>query len=395
MDDHAADIKSAAGRSWHLYRRTVRRYSRGLYHKADGGPSVHLMTGLKSLIFESIKIIYGSARLLVRRAGGGMEDICAFSTGNQARALGRARQLGFINEELRYIYCIDLRLNVSLLFSYCSALFIYPIYFSMAHPMRRRLLHERLLHSGRMRSIEAFLERRRLRTLAISNDHQGTVFVLATLASWDDVSVYYVQHGAVQPSFPRNDFHTLYLWDDRSVEIYRKISINPAVRLLKCPELIGEGLPQSDEKGQFGILIALSHPFPVFALVKASWGVRRWDLPVSLRFHPSDRLAFFKAALLWLINPRCRWDRSLTPFREAYRRCQVAMLASSSILIDAAEIDPDRVIWIRPFGLHWDYYKLEGRIRVANDIHSALTHVENILVASSKEAEKLSKTELK
>ncbi len=376
---------SSESQSWRLYRRASRRYSKALYHKAAASPVALLLTGFKSLLFECLKNLLGLMRPVSHLPAGA--NVAVYSTGNQLKSLARGADLGLVPSCRVSIYSLDRTLSAELAWISLKAAFLFPFYFANASRVSRRLVHERLVHVPRMQAVERLLARRQFSAIAISNDHHGTVFVLGTLAAWQGANVAYVQHGAVQAAFPENNFSELFLWDDRSVAIYRRLSRHPAVSICKRSDLIDGGEVDANAK-DLGVLIGLSHPFPVLELITACRRLRSASLPVTLRFHPSDRLAAAKWRLLRFFNANCVMDARGRSFRDSYRRCEIAFLASSSVLLDAVEIDKHRVVWVKSFGLAWDYYKLANDIRVADTALDAVRHFQAQQAADQRQPDK-------
>jgi hypothetical protein len=71
-------------------------------------------------------------------------------------------------------------------------------------------------------------------------------------------------------------------------------------------------------------------------------------------------------------------SNSSNHYRQDFDRANRVFCASSSLILDAYNDGlGDKVVWVKPFGLNWDYYGLEKLLVVAHKVCDLKTIVKN------------------
>jgi len=341
------------------------RYGKDLYHSFERSNIYHFAYAYKRFLIEIVKTLLGLLKprpvLLVTTALG------LYSTQNQHKALLNAVSAGYVDSLLIPLDRLSRRAMMIRLLVWLAKPFAYPFYFVRSR--HRPALYQTCLLYGMQTYARAYvdkLEKLGVEKLYISNDHAGDIYLLSLLIRRNlGIAVDYVQHGAVQPTFPVNYFHNIYVYSEKYAEIYRTLAQNPDVCIIVDPVLAGavsEDLPRLD------LLICFSHQFPIgpsIALMRALSNVK--DVSAAARFHPSDRFAKFKLVLLRLFHP-VQFSDPTVNYMADFSRAKWVVCASSSLLPDAVDkgFGP-RLIWARQLGLKWDYYGLQGKVREVSD----------------------------
>jgi hypothetical protein len=76
--------------------------------------------------------------------------------------------------------------------------------------------------------VENFFKKNSIERVEIANDHLFYFRALVTAAAASGLEVVYVQHGQVTKNFPHlQHFSRIYLWDQRSLEMYGEDTVKP------------------------------------------------------------------------------------------------------------------------------------------------------------------------
>lgn len=337
------------------------RYGKDLYHNYGRSSSYHFIYAYKRFFIEIAKTLFGL--LKSRPAIAAIESIGLYSTHNQQKALRNATRAGHCNALLLPLDKLSRKALVLRLLVWSTKPLIYPFCFIFSK--NRPALYQTCLLSGMVRYTREYanrLDQLGVRNLWISNDHAGDIYLLSILVRENlNLTVNYVQHGAVKPTFPENHFNNIYVYSEKYAEVYRSLARKPDVQIIIDQSLSGvteNHLPNID------LLVCFSHHFPLVASTALMLELRKLTgIKVAVRFHPSDRLFRIKWFMLRLFHPINISDSSVT-YTSDFSRAKLVLCASSSLLPDAVERGlGNRLIWARQLGLGWDYYGLHGKIK--------------------------------
>lgn len=347
-----------------LINRVKQRYTSELFHLADASRFTILSFRLPRLLWLNLRWVHAIVHTAIRPTIAKNSFLGLYETRNQHKALQQLADAKQPDLILLTTFKLDFWLSVQMTFYTAITICLYVV--KIWWVREYAALHDVIMIKQRAQALLKAIGRIEPDRLVVSNDHQGQIFWIGFLLSKQGLPVEYVQHGKVKETFPTNYFSHCYVRDDAAKDIYQnQLCLNRNVAFTLLPEQgnsLDAGLPVD-----LHILIALSHQFNLLETrrtIRASKKIYGLGMPVSLRFHPSDRLARAKS-LACAIGFKCvSMDSSTSPFLEAFKRCEVALCASSSILAEAAELDPHRVIWIKSLGLEWDYYDLSETISI-------------------------------
>lgn len=203
------------------------------------------------------------------------------------------------------------------------------------------------------------IEKYGITSVILSNDHAGPVFYLSILLRNSPTRCIFVQHGDLKLSFPSNTFEELWVRDNASLKIAKKLCSNVAAKFHLLPEKTCQPQKPCD------VLIILSHPFRLFALLKLKRTIKsRYPNTtlVLVRFHPSTRFKMFKRKIVEFIGFEISECEEL---KADILRCKICIGAMSSALREAVDLKNNGdVIWSKNLGLSWDYYGLSNSLEV-------------------------------
>ncbi len=252
------------------------------------------------------------------------------------------------------------RMAWAMMFWNVATWLVHPFYF-VANLRRPRLFHahERLFYGPRLRAVVRGLRHARVKSIGVTNDHVGECFQTATAAALLGIPVTYIQHGAVTDRFPRNHFSTLVVWDQATADIYSRKTEG---RIIVDPHLISAWGPSLEP--QCFTLVALTTIYPFWRVIRSLRTIvsLRRPEPVLIRFHPSDRRMFLVMLACRVLNIPVLADTPMRPFSQSYEAATLGLIASSSVLNEAARLDPEKLIWVRHMGELTDYYNLAARL---------------------------------
>lgn len=319
-----------------------------------------------------------SLSALGRTVVGPDESPFLVETPNHALARARALQCGYELGAAITPGQLSRRFGLALVWWNLTTWLVHPaLFLRYIRAPRVRHIHERLFFASRTRAMIATVGRPQITGLTVSNDHMGQSFHLATVFASLGVPITYVQHGAVTADFPANDFAKLLVWDDDSAAIYRHKTHGTIVvdTRLKTVSTATEPLPARY------VLCALSTDYPLWPTVLALRCIARARHARTLlvRFHPSDKRARIVAALVRASGGALTRDVSSRPFMQSFMACDLALIGTSSVLRDAVEVLPKKVIWLRHLGSSKDIYGLAGLPRMTV---SSLSELKNVLRSS-------------
>ncbi|WP_156495151.1 hypothetical protein, partial [Oleiphilus sp. HI0128] len=344
------------------------RYSKELYLGYGRSDLYHFLYGYKRFIIEIIRCLLAVLRYPCRKSRISTDTISVYATNNQRKALSSIEGELETKHDSLDIYDISIWFNAARLAVWTSKLFIFPFMFFLSDKregvyftcnMRGMVFYNRLLISK--------IKARGVGTVCISNDHAGDIFIISLLLrEVKGIKVVYVQHGAVKDSFPSNQFDSIYVLDNETRDIYRRLSVNDSVDIVVMEQ---ESLQPEYSAVPIDVLVCFSHQFYIVKTITLfRYLSKQSDSSIFVRFHPSDKLAGLKLKVLMLI---CRVSLSSCdlPFDKDFSRARVVISASSSLLKDAyAKKLAENLIWYKPIGLSWDYYNLESELSVAKNI---------------------------
>lgn len=340
-----------------IYRLTLPYYARDLFMAKQGSRLRWFRYQQRLLIGRMLRSAW--AALLPLPAAGSNPFLAQTGIDRLAwqRAIRRGYDLGNVITPAQ----LSRRMAWAMLFLNIATWLAHPFYF-FANLRRPRLchVHERLFYGPRMRAVVRMLDHARLSGIGVTNDHLGECFQTATAAALMGVPVTYVQHGAVTEDFPRNHFSTLIVWDQVTADIYSRKTEG---RIIVDPHLISAMGAAGQGPGCF-TLVALTTIYPFWRVVgslRTIASLRRPE-PVMIRFHPSDKRSSLVMLACRLLGIGVLADTPLRPFAQSYEAATLALVASSSVLNEAAGLNPGKLIWVRHMGEATDYYNLAGRL---------------------------------
>ena len=340
------------------------RYSEALYLGYNKSNLYHFIYAYKRIIIEVIKSYIACFKSLPSVKTN--NELAIYATNNQKKALTNAKLAGVFDGEIININQLSFKASLVKLFTWKLKFICYPfafilsnnkqgLYFTLLPSLMRLYCRLYIEKSIKYNNVKIFL----------SNDHAGDIFIISIILRYKNhVKTVYIQHGAVKEEFPINYFDEIYVYDKRYEDIYKGLSKNT-----KCQIIVDERIdkPQINSKELEAVesLICLSHQFPMLNIIK---GIKllsqQGHKSLAIRFHPSDKLAYMKFFILKTIFRKLILSSPMVPYIEDFNRAEKVYCASSSLLIDAFENGfADKLVWVKPFGLEWDYYSLSGKIR--------------------------------
>lgn len=344
------------------------RYTEALYLGANKGNCYHFIYAYKRIFIELFKSILGCFRSLKSPVLG--KELAIYATNNQKKALTNAKLAKLYDGELIHINTLSFKAAVFRLMTWFLKFVCYPLAFIFSD--RKAGLYFTLFTSLMRKSCELTIEdiaKLGKVKIFLSNDHAGDIFIITILLrNKPNIQVAYVQHGAVKADFPNNYFDEVYVYDEYYADIYRGLSKSESVKI--CVNSLIERPGVQVVLDEIDFLICLSHQFPFLSIRKAlSILLIRKERRVAIRFHPSDSLASFKYRLLKLYFKRLEVSPSNVAYTDDFKRAKSVLCASSSLLIDAYNKGfPNKIVWVKPFGLSWDYYNLSEKVKVINKV---------------------------
>lgn len=342
------------------------RYKKELYLGYSKGSLYHFVYAYKRFVIEILKsFVWLIDSFFARKT---QAFVGVYATNNQLKVLKNAKSNGVANCELVKVSSVSFSASFMRLLCWTLKFLFYPfffvfsknkvsLYFTLFSPLLKFYNHR----------VVCKLLSNDVSEVYLSNDHAGDIFVMSILLRGKkDVKVIYIQHGAVKNEFPVNYFDEIIVYSEEYKAIYKKLSLNPKVKINVNPSI--QGSVQVEELEHLDYLICLSHQFHYLKLVKVLTKMTsKSSLTVAIRFHPSDKLASIKYFSLKVFYPNLILSSPTTPFMYDFERANSVLCASSSLLIDAYNSGlSDKLVWVKEFGLTWDYYDLENKIKVIN-----------------------------
>jgi len=366
----------------HVKEQVAIRYGKELYVLAEKNATYHFLYAYKRFSIEIVKSIYFLCRILkngsvpLKRG-----SLALYNTDNQKKALESVYMMvtGGLSSKPIDLYCFSITFVWLRLISWICAVFCYPFYFLCCK--NRPALYDIIcikIKIYAMNKLISLLISKGVKEVFISNDHCGDIFLLSILLrDIESIKVVYAQHGSAKKEFPENYFHRIIVYDTLYKSIYEKLSMNPSVKI-DVIERLGRKENTYEELESLDILICLSHQFRVLNLLKLVSMIKRKNIrKVAVRFHPSDNLARYKLAILRMMHP-IELSSSSISFEQDFGRASTILCASSSLLLDAYNLKiTENMYWLKGLGLEWDYYKLQHKINVIDD----MLQLNNILKA--------------
>lgn len=342
------------------------RYSEELYLGYSKGNIYHFFYAYKRIIIEIMKSfvwLFGSLFAKDKPAFIGI-----YATNNQLKALKNAKYCGVANCELFKISSVSFCAGLMRLLCWILKFMFYPFFFIFSNKKASLYftLFSTILRMYNARVVSNLLANN-VSKIYLSNDHAGDIFVISILLrELKDITVVYIQHGAVKNEFPVNYFDEIFVYSEEYRAIYSKLSLNPRVKINVNSNI--QGNVQVEELNPVDYLFCLSHQFPYLKIASVLKKMSsKISLRVAIRFHPSDKFALLKFYLLKVFYSNLILSTSATPYKYDFERAKIVLCASSSLLIDAYNSGlSDKLLWVKEFGLSWDYYDLENKIRVIN-----------------------------
>jgi hypothetical protein len=345
------------------------RYQKELYAGYDKSTVYHFFYGYKRLFIELVKSLFYVLIYLKHSLDFKKEpslSVGIYNTNNQKKALLSLKEAQGLDFSLEHISTISITYSLMRTFAWLVKLLIYPLSFVFAsnkagifHGSQVLLLYlyNKILMKKLVKSYS---------DLYISNDHSGDIYILSILVRKSNLRVSYVQHGAVKLEFPSNHFDVIYVQNGYYQDIYKKLALRQTVEIIEYPIPV----VQNSEHENVDVLIAFSHQFHPLQSVMLVKRLKLLKKTTVLRFHPSDRLAFFKYRFLKIFNSSLLYSSAnrLT-FWDDFNRSTWQVCASSSLLLDIYRHNKGiTLIWYKPIGLSWDYYNLSDKLKVVNNI---------------------------
>lgn len=338
------------------------RYGKDLYlgyHKSIG---YHFFYGYKRIIIELFKSFFYLFKIVKKHNYG--NELGIYSTKNQFKALNNARKAQIHDSELIHVNNLSFKSASYRLIVWFIKLLLYPlVFFSNNHKQGVYFFMLPSLMRIYCKQVIKVLVSRGVKKVYISNDHAGDIYIISIiLRKIPEIAVSYVQHGSVKKEFPSNFFDEVYVYDKKYAEIYKKLCSKQDVKIYVNKNIeyskLDDNLPKLD------ILICLSHQFPIFQIIKYLRLTRYGSKSVGVRFHPSDRFSKLKYFVLFGLHPRLVFCDSNVSYADDFNRSNKILSASSSLLIDAYHNGfSHKLVWVKSFGLSWDYYNLNNKIK--------------------------------
>lgn len=339
------------------------RYGKDLYlgyHKSIG---YHFFYGYKRIILELFKslifLVRSTQRVKIE------SEVCIYATDNQKKALNNAKKGNIHSAKLIHVNIVSFKAAFLRLAVWKIKFFIYPLAFLCSRQKQGLyfFMLPALMKIYCDQVITALISYGS-KKVYISNDHTGDIYIISImLRKIPEVAVSYIQHGSVKKEFPSNFFDEIYVYDKKYKEIYEKLALNQDVKIYINKDIENSGLV--DNLPKLDILICLSHQFPIFQIIKYLRLSRYGSKSVGVRFHPSDRLSKLKYFVLFVFYPKLIYCDSNFSYIDDFNRADKILSASSSLLIDAYHKGfAKKLVWVKSFGLSWDYYELNNKIEI-------------------------------
>jgi len=345
------------------------RYEKALYLGFNKGNLYHFIYAYKRIFIEILKSVLGCFKSFKQLR---LSSVLAiYATNNQKKALLNARLAGLYDGELIHIDSLSFKSSLFRLLTWSLKFLCYPLafifsnkkaglYFTLFTPLMRIYCELAIKYITNIEQVKVFL----------SNDHTGDIFIISILLRGKkNIRVAYVQHGAIKEEFPSNFFDELYVYNERYLSIYRSLSKNKNCQIV-IDKRIDKPVIDTSKLTPLNGLICLSHQFPIISVFKGIRLLYQHDyLTIAIRFHPSDKLASIKFNTLKFFFKSLMLSSSMISYIDDFNRAEKVFCASSSLLIDAFENGfVNKLVWVKPFGLTWDYYELEYKIKTLNSL---------------------------
>jgi len=351
------------------------RYSEHLYLGYYKSSIYHFFYGYKRILIEVIKSVVSLLNIFKKKNL--ISAIGIYSTNNQLKALTNSKEAGIHDANLINVNILSFKSALLRLLVWILKFFLYPLIFIFSKK-KQGLYFFMMPYLMQLycRQVVNKLVARNVDRVYLSNDHSGDIFIISILLrDIPSISVSYIQHGAVKKEFPINYFDEVYVYDRKYADIYKNLCKNKNVRIY-----INQAIEKGDsfeDLTNIDILICLSHQFPIFAIFKALRLLIANDISnMGIRFHPSDRLAKIKYQMLSLFFSELIYCDPKVSYINDFGRSAYILCASSSLLIDSYEKGfSEKLIWVKPFGLKWDYYNLEGKIITVDLVSKLMDHI--------------------
>lgn len=338
------------------------RYGKDLYLGYHKNSLYHFLYGYKRILIELVKsLVYLFQSVKNQEID---DSLAMFSTDNQLKALRNAKEAGIHNATLSHLNTLSFNSAFLRIIVWCIKFCVYPLSFVLSQDKQGvyMFMLPNLMNLY-CKLIVNFLISEDIEKVYISNDHAGDIFIVSILLrDIPKISVSYVQHGAVKEEFPINFFDEVFVYDRRYVNTYRKLSQNPLVKIYVREEI--DRSKFSERLIKLDVLICLSHEFKFLEIYRCLKLIRNENLVVGIRFHPSDRFTSFKYFMLKLYHKKLVLSDSDISYIDDFNRSNMILSASSSLLIDAfLNGFSNKLVWVKSFGQHWDYYDLEDKVK--------------------------------
>lgn len=345
------------------------RYTEALYLGFNKGNFYHFIYAYKRIFIEILKSILVCFKSFKQPS---ITNVLAiYSTNNQKKALLNAKMAGIYDGELIHIDKLSFKSSLLRLLTWSLKFLCYPIafvfsnkkaglYYTLFTPLMRICCELKVKNIIKFEQGKVFL----------SNDHTGDIFIISILLrDINHIRVAYVQHGAVKAKFPDNYFDEIYVYNERYLSIYQTLAKNKHCQIV-IDKRIDKPVIDSSKLTRLNGLICLSHQFPIYNVFKGiSLLYQNGYLTIAVRFHPSDKLANIKFNTLKFFFRKLKLSSSMISYIDDFNRAEKVFCASSSLLVDAFENGfTDNLIWVKPFGLTWDYYDLEDKIKTLHSL---------------------------
>ena len=211
------------------------RYSKDLYLGFNRSSLYHFLYAYKRFVIEIVRSFYWVLKSFVKsKRDTNNESVALFSTLNQKKALLKAKELGVYNGDVLQLNLLSKSFCFKRLLVWIAKACTYPFLFFQSNCKQglyftsltvlmvwyNKVLKERLLTNT-------------VENLYISNDHAGDIFILSILLRdvTEQISVSYVQHGAVKAEFPINYFDKVYVYDEIYKNVYKRLCKSEAITI--------------------------------------------------------------------------------------------------------------------------------------------------------------------
>jgi hypothetical protein len=346
------------------------RYSKELYLGYGKGNLYHFFYAYKRFFIEIVKSFKWCFTSLIPMDFNRVLGI--YVTKNQHKALVNTKLAVIFAGPIIKVEKISFKAALFRLFTWLLKFCLYPLFFVFSK--QKASLYFTLFSPLMIRYNKYIINKlvnKKVSNIYLSNDHAGDIFILSILLrDVTSIKVSYIQHGAVKPDFPINYFDEVYVYDQRYADIYTALSKNEKVQINIEPFI--ERPNRETDLRNVDYLICLSHQYPFFSIKKSLnilFSVN--GNKVSIRFHPSDNLAQFKYFLLKMFFNELELSPSDVSYIDDFNRASYVLCASSSLLIDAYNSGfKAKLVWVKSFGLAWDYYNLKNKIVTISSVYN-------------------------